>query len=125
MPHALCRTAAWCDADASLPSPPPAGVVGGLSTLTLCLAAALVFAVASIYGWRLLGKRRPDDGGDKQNEVQELLEAGRSNARLPSIVTTRLAALTEDGSGGQELTTQQKLTASPEVKVSFDWACQG
>lgn len=79
------------------------GVVGGLSGLTLCLAGALVFAVARIYGWRfvrLLGRRsNVGAGAKKQSDVQEALEAGRAgtNLRLPSIVTSRLAQDSSDG----------------------------
>lgn len=81
----------------------PTGVVGGLSGLTLCLAGALVFAVARIYGWRfvrLLGRRsNVGAGAKKQSDVQEALEAGRAgtNLRLPSIVTSRLAQDSSDG----------------------------
>lgn len=83
------------------------GVVGGLSTLTLCLAAALVFAVASIYGWRLAFWRKGDRGSSKQSggDVQEMLEMGRAQP-LPSIVTTTLVPDTPAGrsdSAGQHL----------------------
>lgn len=79
------------------------GVVGGLTGLTLCLAGALVFAVARIYGWRfvrLLGRRSTAGAGaKKQSDVQDALEAGRivASPRLPSIVTSRLAKDSSEG----------------------------
>lgn len=78
-------------------------MVGGLSGLTLCLAGALVFAVARIYGWRfvrLLGRRSSTAAGaKKQSDVQDALEAGRAGTtlRLPSIVTSRLAQDSSEG----------------------------
>ena len=91
---------------AALTTPPRrhAGVVGGLSVLTLGLAAALIFAVARIYGWSPLrgGRRWAWDtgagkgGGGAKGDVEAALELARPPAKVPSIVTTRLAA---DGSG--------------------------
>ena len=75
--------------------------MGGLSTLTLCLAAALVIAVARIYGWRLFvprgwstgwGGSSGGDGGKQKGDVEAALEMGRavSQRSIPSIVTSRL-----------------------------------
>lgn len=66
-------------------------VVGGLSTLTICLAAALIFAVARIYGWRLFG-RRGGKGGSRRSDVESVLQMEREATlgAVPSIVTTRL-----------------------------------
>ncbi|PRW58424.1 serine threonine- kinase isoform B [Chlorella sorokiniana] len=66
-------------------------VVGGLSTLTICLAVALVFAVARIYGWRLFSAGG-GKGGKRQSDVESVLQMEReaANGPIPSIVTTRL-----------------------------------
>ncbi|KAL4431266.1 hypothetical protein ABPG75_006522 [Micractinium tetrahymenae] len=114
-----------------------AGVVGGLSGLTLCLAGALVFAVARIYGWRfvrLLGRRSAVAAGTtkKQSDVQDALEAGRAGTslRLPSIVTSRLARDSSEGEGDDEAS-QESLrsatslsparTAATPLRTAANW----
>ncbi|EFN59227.1 hypothetical protein CHLNCDRAFT_138200 [Chlorella variabilis] len=84
-----------------------AGVVGGLSTLTLCLAVALMFAVASIYGFQICRGRRggsrsrgssaaASPQGSKKSDMDVVLEMGRARP-LPSIVTTHMAPATAQG----------------------------
>lgn len=88
----------------AFPAPLPPGVVGGLSILTLGLAAALVFAVARIYGWTpFRGKRWGWDTGaggadSKKGDVETAIEMARPGAHIPSIVTTRLMGGSTSGS---------------------------
>ncbi|KAL4419259.1 hypothetical protein ABPG77_001197 [Micractinium sp. CCAP 211/92] len=107
-------------------------VVGGLSGLTLCLAGALVFAVARIYGWRfvrLLGRRSSTAAGaKKQSDVQDALEAGRAGTtlRLPSIVTSRLAQDSSEGtddadSGRSTVSLSPTRTATTPLRTDASW----
>jgi hypothetical protein len=101
-------------------------VVGGLSTLTLCLAAALLFALASIYGfqfcspggWRK-GSRRsngadgsPSRGTSKRSDMEVVLEMDRDNKPLPAIVTSRMAGAPSDSFDSQ----RQSMEARPQTE---------
>lgn len=113
------------------PTPAPtAGVVGGLSVLTLGLAAALIFAVARIYGWSpLKGARRwawdVGAGGrgaaHTKSDVEAALELARPLNAVPSIVTTRLAA------GGSEETALTRISDVSAVRGGWagwgGWVC--
>eukprot|EP00887_Chlorella_sp_A99_P001247 scaffold14.g1247.t1 len=89
------------------------GVVGGLAGLAAILGAVLTIAVGSLYGWRWLAfcsslwVAAPQLSTTRQesDDAASLAEMGRKRGKLPSIVTSRLAA-EGAGQGGEEGGTQ-------------------
>jgi hypothetical protein len=103
-------------------------VVGGLSTLTLCLAVALLFAVASIYGYRFCGGRRrrgdsaatsksagsPAGGTTRRTDLDFVIEMQRSaTQQLPAIVTTRLAPPSDSVAADERAASKTDKSSSP------------